>query len=215
MRRLADRDVMKKAGVAAVASGVLCLPRLMMWEDRVKAWWLMGAILVWAMFFLWLFVFAWHEHHGGGKVVRWKVEGRIWLVVVVASVLWGVFLAAFVDPSLKAWNPKEFPTDGLDVLARVAFAVSLESLFLLFAPFALMIRLTGKVGAAYGLTLVFVMLVAGLKMISLEYQLSAGWMLALFAMRLLGSGVLLLLYLRKGVLPVWVAGFLIGIRNLW
>ena len=215
LRRLSNRQVMKQSVVAALGVGLFCLPRIVFWEDRPDFWLLMWGILVWCLFFLWLFVFAWHELYGENRIFQWKVAPKILLPVVAISLVWSLILATCCDPVLRELNPKEYPDSELDTVVRTFFTVSLESLFLLFAPFAILLRLSKSVKAAYCLTLVLALLTAGMKMNSLANQLPLPWMGALFGIRLVGSGLLLWLYVKKGAPIVWLASLIIGLRHLW
>ena len=195
---------MKQAGTAALVTAILCLPRLMIWTDRPAQLWVLWLILLWGLFFLWDFVFAWQEKYAGRPVFAEKVTRNDWLLAVGSGLLLGILLAWLVDPARRLSSPEEYPQDFSQWFAMTLFFVCFESVYLCFAPFALVVRLSGSWKWAATFTVCFSVFVMLLKMASKEEPTPLDLALLLGVFRVSGAGVALWLFLRAGVLPVAV-----------
>ena len=68
MRDLIRPELIKPTAYAALATAILCLPRLLLWTNRVYPIWYLDAIIFTGGFVLWGFVFAWHSKYTGRPV---------------------------------------------------------------------------------------------------------------------------------------------------
>jgi hypothetical protein len=100
-------------------------------------------------------------------------------------------------------------------LAMTLFSLGLKQLFVVFAPFAWLIRLFGKKEPAFILTVVFGLIVVVIR----EYRspspmLAEPFFLGLLAIRGAAQALSVYLYLRGGVLLVWWWELLLQSRHL-
>jgi hypothetical protein len=100
-------------------------------------------------------------------------------------------------------------------LAMTLFSLGLKQLFVVFAPFAWLIRLVGRKEPAFILTIVFRLIVVVIR----EYRspspmLAEPFFLGLLAMRVAAQALSAYFYLRGGVLLVWWWDLLLQGRHL-
>src|SRR5581483_2481051 len=155
MRRLAQPDVLKNAAIAAVITATACCPSFLLWPERSAPVWFLEAAVFLCGLVLWSFVFAWHTHYTGRPVWISKPERKWFAVATVLAIGMDLAYYFFIDPTLRAKAPHEFPSDLPHWFAEVLFALSLNQLFVLFAPFAFFIRLFRRSLAAAILTALF------------------------------------------------------------
>src|SRR4051812_30104579 len=111
MRRLAQPQVMIAAGIAAVLSALLSLPRMLLWEDRRFTLWYPEATILLCGFILWAFVFAWHTTYTHRPVFTLKIKPSLFGAATVAAIVIGLVLHFWHDPLIRAAIPKDFPAD--------------------------------------------------------------------------------------------------------
>jgi hypothetical protein len=155
MRSLAQRDVLINAGYAAVITALACYPRLAIWLDRPYTILFSCVMILWTGFVLWAFVFAWQPKYAHRPVISYQFPIRLWAMATLYGVVWAMLLHWLMDPQLRVTTPKDYPTDWLSWIAMCLFALSLDTLFLCFAPFAFFIRLTRKPDVSLALTVIF------------------------------------------------------------
>ncbi len=213
MRSLAKPDVLRNSVVAAAVTTLACWPRLALWFERQDALaFLLGMVFV-CTFFLWDFVFAWHELHSG-KPVFAKPEPKLWGVVTLAAIMVAFAKLSFADPVVRPLRPDEFPTDLASWAAMTLFGMGMTTLFLLFAPFAFFIRLTRHVVASVAGTVLVGMLVAYFAADSKEPPLPLPVLAGVLAGWAAGGVWALWLYLRGGACLVWWWGVVVQARHL-
>ena len=105
---------------------------------------------------------------------------------------------------LRVRSPADYPTTMEQWLAMTLFSLGLKQLFVVFAPFAWLIRLFGKKEPAFLLTVVFGIIVVVIR----EYRspsplLAEPFFLGLLVIRGAAQALSVYLYLRGGVLLVW------------
>jgi hypothetical protein len=214
MRHLAQPAVLKKAGTAALVTALACYPRLSLWLNRSDPIWYLEAMIFFCSMVLWGFVFAWQTPYTGRPV--WVFSLKPGLVVLVT--LLGIIVAAafqrFVDPLLRVRAPEEFPTDLKHWFALLLFSLFLNQLFVLFAPFAWLMRLFKNRGVAMVLTAFFGVVVLAIKVRSFPVPIPMTLWAALLAGRLVTGLVGVAIYLRGGIILVWWWTLLLEARYL-
>ena len=214
MRRLGQPDVIQSAGLAALITALLCYPRLSLWAQRADPMWFLESMIFLGTMVLWGFVFAWHAEYSRRPVFIARTEGRLWGLATAGAILVAVLLHLFLDPTLRQANPQDFPANFKGWLAMTLFHLAFVQLFLVFAPFAWLIRLFQNRGVAIILTVLFGVMVLGLKVRSAATPVSSG-LLAMLVILRIGSGFLsVLFYLRGGALLAWWWAGLIEARYL-
>ena len=123
-------------------------------------------------------------------------------------------LCVFLDPSLRQTTPEDYPTQELQWAAMTLFSMALNQLFLVFAPFAWLVRLFGRPSIAVLLTIMFGVLVLVLKTRMSPAPFPASLVTTLLGTRLLLSLLSITFYLRGGVLLASWFGLLVQARLL-
>ena len=214
MRRLGQPEVLKSASLAALTTALLCYPRLSLWSHRPDPLWYLEAIIFLGTIVLWGFVFAWHTDYSHCPVFTIRVEARLWGLATLSAILVAAILFLFLDPSLRPTAPLNYPVNFQQWLAMVLFNLAFMQLFLVYAPFAWLIRLFQNRSVAIILTVLFGVVVLGLKVRSAATPVPSG-LLAMLVILRIGSGILsVLLYLRGGALLAWWWAGLIEARYL-
>jgi hypothetical protein len=193
---------------------VLCYPRLALWPERTHAIWYLEAILLFGGFVLWAFVFAWHTPNTKLPVFTLSIGRREFGQATMAGA--GVAIAMFflVDPVFRVRTPEEYPVGFDEWLARVLFGMAFLQLFLVFAPFAWLIRLFRHKRLAMVLTVAFGVAVLLVKTSSAADPPGPGLLAIQVLVRATLGFLTLWFYLRGGVLLAWWWGLLIQSRNL-
>jgi len=214
MRSLAQPEVLRNAAIASAVSAVLCYPRLTLWSNRIYPLWYLEAVLLLGGTVLWSFVFAWHTKYSGRPVFAWKIEPVPFVIASVGGVLVAALLKLFGDPQLRARNPEEYPQDVEQWVAMTLFSLAFTQLFLVFAPFAWLIRLVQQRAVAMVMTAVFGMVVLWIKNDASKHQFPPSLMIGVLGVRLVVGLFSVYLFLRGGVPLVWWWELLVQGRNL-
>ncbi|HUB86758.1 MAG TPA: hypothetical protein VMB22_02625 [Verrucomicrobiae bacterium] len=203
MRRLAQPDVLKKASIAALVTAAASYPRFVLWLNPSAPIWFLEVMIFLCSIVLWGFVFAWHEPYARRPVWTIKPDANSFIAATVVGVFIAVMFFLFVDPSLRRHAPDEFPSDLQHWFAFVLFDLLFNQLFLLFAPFAWLMRLFQNRRVATFLTVLLGVVVVNLK--AQSYSTPMPWMLlaAILAGRIITGFLAVAFYLRGGVLLVW------------
>jgi hypothetical protein len=214
MRHLLQPRVLHAAGIAAAVSALACYPRLSLWLHRPGPIWYLEATIFICGIMLWGFVFAWHEPYTGRPVFIFKQELVPFTVATLAGIGAALAFRLWLDPVLRPQFSEEYPPDLLHWLAAVPFILAFNQLFVIFAPFDWLMRLTRNRWLSAGLTGVL----AGALLLVKIQKLSATVPPSLLAVMLLGRSVAGFLaawfYLRGGAgLVCWWA-FLLESRHL-
>lgn len=212
MRRLAQPNVLKSAGRAALLTTVACYPRLAEWPGRYVLWYA-ATVMLFGSFVLWAFVFAWHTAFTGQPVFRGKVSPQLWLGATLSAAAVALVLHVFLDPTFRQRTPADYPTSVEDWLAKTAFAVAFYPLFLTFAPFAWSLRLLRRVPLAAGFTVLFGVFVMSIKMQSSPTPLPSVVFWELLGLRLVVGGCSVFFYLRGGAGLAWWWTLLLQLRH--
>ena len=163
---------------------------------------------------LWAYVFGWHTKYSGRPVFTLRFGLRPLAQAVVASVAVATILHFCLDPGLRSRMPADYPDNWRQWAAMTLFGLGFQDLFLLFAPFALFVRLLPKGDWAVHLTVVFGLFMVAAKMQSLWATLPAGTAGMLLAFRVASTLLTIYFYLRGGVILVWIWGFALAARHL-
>lgn len=214
MRRLAQPKVMKSAGIAALATVLLCFPRLFLWSGRLLPLWYLEAVLFCGGIVLWAFVFAWHTEYTSRPVFTLNIKPGLFAVATLAGICVAAVLHVFLDPSLRLRTPEDYPRNLEQWAALTLFHLAFIQLFLVFAPFAWLMRLLKNQRAATALTVLFGVFVLVLKTNSSPAPPPFLLFVSLLAIRIIIGLLSVLFYLRGGVLLVLWCGFLIQARHL-
>lgn len=213
MRSLAEPRVLLRASLAGALTALACYPRLAHWTRREDDVWFLVAVAAWAGFVMWAAVFAWHERHGGGEVFPKQIPVRLWLAALALGASGAVVSFFWGDPLLRRLAPTDFPHNASAWLEHLLFNLALEQLFLCFAPIAFFVRLLPGVKPAAAATVVFSLLVFGLKLRGVAHDLAPALVLGLVGFRALHSAVTVWLYLRGGVWLTWLFALMLQARH--
>ena len=213
MRFLSQAKTMKKAGLAGCLTAAASLPQLALSAPPGRIGFLLASNL-WAAFFLWSFVFAWHERESHRKVFTFEIQPRFWLLASVCGLSGAVVLHFDVDPLMHHIKLTDFPTDFKTWTASTLFTLAFEQLFACFAPFAFFIRLSHRRDIAFLLTVLFGVLILCLKLSSIHWLSPSILVLELLAARMVVATLSLYFYLRGGVFLFWWWCFLLQTRHL-
>jgi hypothetical protein len=214
VRRLTQPSVVKAAALAALASTVLSLPRMLLWEKRPYLTWYTEAILFCCGFVLWAFVFAWHTEYTRRPLFTLRIKPLLFAAATLVGVIAALGHHWLLDPSLRPYNPEDYPPDMRHWVAHVLFTLSFNQLFLLFAPFAWAMRLFRNETIATRVIVVLGVLVLALKTSASPLPQSAPLILALAALQIASAFFGVWFYLRGGILLAWWLALLIEARHL-
>ena len=214
MRRLAQPEVLKSAGIGALLTTLLSYPRLSLWSVRSYPVWYLEAVVFCGSFVLWAFVFAWHTQYSQRPVCTFEIDTSWFTLATLAGLFMGTFLYQVLDPSLRVTTPGDYPANFEQWSAMVLFSLMFNQLFLVFAPFAWLLRLFRRKSVAFVVTVLFGVFVLAIKTRSSPQPIPAVLFAALLGVRLVIGVLSLLFYLRGGVILVWWWGFLIQARHL-
>ncbi len=214
MRHLAQPEVLKSAASAAFLTAVLCYPRFALWKARPFPIWYLESILFLGCVILWASVFAWHTRYSGRPVLALPRQPKLWALATAAGVLVDAGLHWFLDPTLRVTTPEDYPSDFRHWAAMVFFDLAFIQLFLLFAPFAWLMRLLNSTRLATAGTILFGLLVLCLKSRSSFGVFPPLLLAALFGLRIVFGFLTVFLYLRGGVALVSWWSLLIEARHL-
>ena len=214
MRALAQPGVLKSAVIAAALSALVCLPRLLLWPTRHYPLWYLSALLFLGGTVLWAFVFAWHTKYSGLPVFTGNVQSKHFQAATVSGVLMAILLRIFLDPAARSLIPDDYPVTPGQWLAMTLFSLGFTQLFLVFAPFAWMLRLSRNKTVAVVFTIVFGVVVLLIKTRSSPTPLPLGLAAGLVLVRVASGMLSVYFYLRGGILLVWWWGLLVLSRHL-
>jgi hypothetical protein len=214
MRNLAQPRVLKLAGIASLVTTLACYPRLPFWLNRSFPIWYLEALIFFCGMVLWGFVFAWHALYTHRPVFVLKIEPRLFFAVTLAGIAVATAFHLFLDPALRLKMPDDYPANLRQWLAMALFSVAFNQLFLIFAPFAWLIRLFQNRWAATVLTVLFGAFVLTIKYRAATTPIPSLLFATLLAVRI-GMGFLSVsFYLRGGVLLSWWWTLLVEARLL-
>ena len=214
MRDLVQPQTLKLAVIAALASALACYPRLSLWLNRPAPVWYLEAMIFLCSIVLWSFVFAWHTRYAHRPVFVLKLEPGPFIAVTLIGIAAAVLFHRFLDPSLRFKLPEEYPASREEWLASVLFSLAFNQLFLLFAPFAWLMRLFQIRQVAMVLTVLFGIFVLTLKIRSAPAPFSPPLLAAFLAGKIAMGFLAVWFYLRGGVILIWWWAFLFEARNL-
>ena len=212
MQALVHPATVRRAAAAALASTVLCLPRLWLWESPPT--FIAGLVLALAVctFVLWGFVFAWCPP-SVRPVLRLRREAFPWALATVGGLLGAGFLAGWIDPTLRDLSPHDYARSFNHWVARWLFTIAMAQLFLCFAPLAFFYRLLRSLAAAVAATVFFGVFLLGLQLQQAE-PMGLVFQAFLLGVRVLFGTFSALLFVRGGPWPVWWWATLLQAREL-
>jgi hypothetical protein len=172
------------------------------------------AIIFLGSIVLWSFVFAWHTQYTNGPVFTLKLELGPFITVTLAGIVVAMVFHLFLDPSLRPKIPEDYPVDLKQWLAMALFSLAFSQLFLVFAPFAWLVRLFQNRWVATWLTVLFGVVVLVIKTGSSPTPIPPPLFAALLAVRIVTGFLSVSFYLRGGVVLTWWWGLLLEARQL-
>ncbi|MGD0744065.1 MAG: hypothetical protein ABSA45_02825 [Verrucomicrobiota bacterium] len=214
MLQLLQPRILKWAAVAALFSALACYPRLSLWLNRSEPIWYLETMIFLCGIVLWGFVFAWHTQYTHRPVFVFKLEPGPFIAVTLVGIIAAVVFHLLLDPSLRPKIPEEYPADLKQWFAWVLFSLAFSQLFLLFAPFAWLMRLFQNRWVAAGLTVLFGIFVLAMKMQSLPTPLPPPLLAAFLAGKIVTGFLAVWFYLRGGVMLIWWWTLLLEARHL-
>jgi hypothetical protein len=215
MRSFGRPEVLRSAIFAGFGTALVCWPRIATApHQRLPAWYLEAVVLLGSIV-LWGFVFAWHTQYTQHPVFTLKVGAWPFALATIAGLATALFWHFAIDPWLRVKAPADYPTTMEQWLAMTLFSLGLKQLFVVFAPFAWLIRLFGRKEPAFILTVVFDLAVLVIR----EYRspsamLAEPFFLGLLVIRGTAQALSVYLYLRGGVVLVWWWDLLLQSRHL-
>jgi hypothetical protein len=214
MRHLLQPRVLNLAVTAALASALACYPRLSLWLIRsAPVWYLEGSIFLCGIV-LWGFVFAWHTQYTHRPVFILKPESGPFIAATLVGIIAAAIFDLLLDSSLRSKIPEDYPADLKHWFAFMLFSLAFNQLFLLFAPFAWLMRLFKNRWVATSLTVLFGVCILAMRIRSLSTPFPPLLLAALLAGRIVMGFLAVLFYLRGGVLLIWWWTFLFEARHL-
>ena len=214
MRRLAQPRVLIMAIAAALMTALASYPRMTLWLNPSAPIWYLEAMIFLCSIVLWGFVFAWHEPYTHRPVLVLKLEPRLFITVTLVGILAAVAAHCFFDPSLRALTPEEYPVDLKNWLAQLLFSLCFSQLFLLFAPFAWLMRLFQNRRVAAILTVLFGAFVLARKIELLPTPVPPLLLATVLLGRMATGFLAIWFYLRGGILLIWWWTLLFESRHL-
>ena len=189
-------------------------PRLSLWLNRSEPVWYLEGTIFFCSIFLWGFVFAWHAQYTHRPVFILKPERGPLITATVVGIIAAAVFDLLLDPSLRSKIPQDYPADLEHWFAFVLFSLALNQLFLLFAPFDWLMRLSKNRWVATNLTVLFGALVLAMRIQSLPIQFSPMLLAAVLTGKIVLGFLAVRFYLRGGVLLVWWWTVLFEARHL-
>ncbi|HSU56890.1 MAG TPA: hypothetical protein VLT36_22715 [Candidatus Dormibacteraeota bacterium] len=215
MRALGQPEVLRAAAFAALGSAVLSAPRLLQWPEAPYPIWFYEALLFLGGMVLWAFVFAWSSRFTQRPVFTLHVAQKDFVTALVAGIAGALLQYYLSDPILRARIPHDFPANTKQWLGMTLFGLAFTSLFLVFAPFAWLARLSGNRTIAAALTIAFGLFVVWFKNQRSPTPLEGSALAGLLATRFVGGAFSILFFIRGGVVLAWFFHLLIQSRLLF
>jgi hypothetical protein len=214
MRRLAQPKVVTSAAIAAALSAVFSLPRMLLWDARKMPVWYLEATVFFGGFVLWAFVFAWHTAYTQRPVFTFKIKPSLFTAATLAGVFLALTFHFLLDPPMRRVSPQDYPTDILHWVASTLFSLAFTQLFLLYAPFAWVMRLVRNELVATWMTVALGVVVLMMKIGSSSVSVPPLLIAELLLLRVAGTYLGIWFYLRGGILIVWWLELLVEARHL-
>jgi magnesium-transporting ATPase (P-type) len=214
MRSFLQPRTLKLAGIAALAMAFACYPRLSLWSNRPGPVWHLEATIFFGGIVLWGFVFAWHTPYSNRPVFNLKLESGPFVAATLAGIMVALVFHLFLDPSLRLRMPEDYPLDLKQWIAMTLFSLAFSQMYLVFAPFAWLIRLFRNRRVATGLTVLFGVIVLVIKTGASATPIPPPLLAALLTVRIVMAFLSVSFYLRGGVLLTWWWGLLLEARHL-
>ncbi len=215
MRSLAKPEVLKSAAAAGCLTALVCLPRLYSATQLSYPVWYLESILFLGSIVLWAFVFAWHTQYSGRPVLTPSVAKGDLAWATATGVAAAAILKLWLDPMLRARTPEDYPTTLEQWAAMTLFSLAFTQLFLVFAPFAWLLRLFRRPTIAVMLTVAFELYVLLVKIYRSPVPPSTQLWVVLVGVRVVIGLGSVLFFLRGGLVLVWWWGFLLQSRHLF
>jgi len=215
MRALGQPEVIKSATLAALFTSVACYPRLALATQLRYPTWYMEALVFLGCTVLWAFVFAWHTKYSRRPVFTLKVAPGPWTLATGLGILTAVLLQLLLDPALRIRTPEDYPANVTQWVAMMLFSLGFTQLFLVFAPFAWLLRLFQRTEPAVLLTVLFGLFVFTVKNRGAPEPIPPQMLVGLLVFRVAAGFLSVYFFLRGGVLLVWWWALLIHSRHLF
>jgi hypothetical protein len=163
---------------------------------------------------LWSFVFAWHTPYTNRPIFFVRFNSKLFLAATFAGIALSLASKLWLDPSLRAALPEDYPADWQHWLAGIPFVFAFGQLFLTFAPCDWLMRLCRNQRIAAVLTAAFGVSVTAMKLQPHAGAISTTVFVCFLAGRFLGALLAVIFYLRGGMVLAWWWAFLFELRLL-
>ena len=214
MRSLLQPSVIKVSALAAAVTGLLCLPRLLLWTARPLPLWYLVAALVLTAFVMWSFVIGWHEKYSRRKPFQFSRSPVCWALATTLGLAGAWYLNRFVDPLLRLRSPEDFPADATAWLAMTLFSLSFTGLFLVLSPLDFFLRLTRRRAVAVTLLAAFNLFFLYLKLTAPDAPEPPFALMTVIGLRMISVLLSACFYLEGGVWVFWWWSLLLQSRHL-
>jgi hypothetical protein len=215
VRALGQPQVIKSAAVAALFTSVACYPRLAQAPQLHYPTWYLEALVFLGGTVLWAFVFAWHTKYSGQPVFKLSIAPWPWTLATALGIVTAMLLTLLLDPALRVRTPEDYPATVQQWTATMLFSLGFTQLFLVFAPFAWLLRLFQRVEPALVLTVLFGLFVFAVKNRAAPVPVPPLMLVGLLVFRVAAGFLSVYFFLRGGVLLVWWWALLIHSRHLF
>lgn len=203
MRALTQTNVMVRALCAALLTTLACYPRVERWSHRTNSMGYLSVLMVWSAFVLWAFVLAWHAKYTGRQPLVPPKNSRLWAAATAYGLGMGLIFHFLLDPQMRLTTPQDYPATLRAWVEMMLFSLSLEPLFLCFAPFAFCLRLLRQEQRALLGTVIFAVFVFYLKLSSSKTIPPWPFLGELVVVRVVAGFIGTFLYCRGGAWMVW------------
>ena len=214
MRSLAKPEVLQSAVLAGLITAVACYPRLYLAAKLNYPVWYLETMLFLGSIVLWAFVFAWHTEYCGQPVLTFEIRRGPFTWATTSGLVAALVLRFWLDPVLRARTPDDYPVSLEQWAAMTLFSLAFTQLFLVFAPFAWLMRLIKRQRPAIVLTVLFGLYVLVVKNYRSPQPPTLTLWIALVVIRVVVGLGSVLFFLRGGLILVWWWSFLLQSRHL-
>jgi hypothetical protein len=214
VRHLFQPRVLLRASAAAAVTALACYPQLLLWLNRPESVWLLDLTIFVCSIVLWGFVLAWHTQYTHRPVLVFKPPAWPFIAVTLLALGGGAAVHEWLDPILRPHAPEEYPSDLNHWAAEMLFGLFLSQLFVLFAPFAWLMRLFKNLWVAAILTAMWGVFLLVIENQSLSLPVPPPLFVVLVAGRIIMGLLGVWFYLRGGILLIWWWAILYEARHL-
>jgi hypothetical protein len=214
MQLLLRSQTLTLAAIAAAVTALASWPRMAMWADRPAGVGFCVFAIWWTACFLWGFVFAWHEEETHRPLFQYRWPAKVAAGTVLGGIAVGLVAHFWFDPAVRQYTPEAFPHGRVEWVAMLLFAIFFEQLFVCYAAFSVLVRLSHRIRVAFTIAICLGIFVFWYKVTSLPSVPPASMIVAMLFGRILIQSATLYLYVRGGFLLASLWTFILYLRYL-